>query len=192
MTVYTDLDNVPSGRYSVILADPPWRYACWDGARHTRSTATDHYPTMGTPEIASVPVARICADDAALLLWATWPTLEAAMEVVRAWGFEYKTLAFNWVKSGGRFVGMGYYTRANSEPCLLATRGKGVRVRHHGVRQVITSPPREHSRKPREAYVRAEMLFSAAAPRIELFCRGPPAAGWDAWGDQADGGQGTL
>lgn len=192
MTVYASIDDVPSGRYSVIYADPPWEYACWDGKRHTRSTASDHYPTMSAGEIAGLGVARICARDAALLLWATWPTLEDAMGVVRAWGFEYKTLAFNWVKDGGRHVGMGYYTRANSEPCLLATRGKGVQVRHHGVRQVITSPAREHSRKPREAYVRTEMLFGPHVPRVELFCRGPPAAGWDAWGKEADGGQGVL
>lgn len=194
MTLYRSIDDVVAAgrKYAVIYADPPWEYACWDGKRHTRSTASDHYPTMPAADIARLAVGNICAPDAALLLWATWPTLEDALTVVRAWGFAYKTLAFNWVKDAGRHVGMGYYTRANSEPCLLATRGRGVQVRHHGVRQVITSPAREHSRKPREAARRAEMLFGAHVPRIELFCRGLPPAGWDAMGDEVDMAQETI
>ena len=192
MTAYTRLEDVPSDRYDVVLVDPPWTYTCWDGDRHARSAAQNHYPTMTTRDICDLPMADIAAPDCVLLMWATWPTIRDAFSVMDAWGFTYKTCAFMWAKAAGNFVGMGYYTRANSEPCLLATRGHGVRVADRGVRQVLTSAPRAHSQKPRALYERIDRLFGQDARRIEMFCRGTPAAGWDGWGAECDGGQGVL
>ena len=192
MTAHTKFARLPSNRYSVILADPPWAYNCWDGDRHARSAAENHYSTMSTRQICNMDVIRIAdPKHSVLLLWATWPKLPDALEVIREWGFTYKTCAFLWAKSAGKFVGMGYYTRANSEPCLLATLGGNPEVHDRAIRQVITSAPRGHSQKPRALYERVDRLFGKV-PRVELFCRGTPASGWDGWGDECDGGATTM
>src|SRR3990172_1655930 len=116
--------------YNIILADPPWHFQNYaadsPGMIHARSRgANRHYPTMSTDDICSLHIPA--ADEAVLFLWACWPMLPDALRVITAWGFEYKSLAWVWVKlnkSGKGFHwGTGYYTRANSEPCLLATRG---------------------------------------------------------------------
>ena len=108
-----------------------------------------------------------------------------AFEVIRAWGFEYKTCAFVWVKTTkdeSRFAtGMGYWTRANAEICLLATRGSPKRI-NADVHQVISSPRTEHSRKPEEVATRIERLVPG--PYLELFAR-RPREGWSLWGNEA-------
>ena len=110
--------------HDVILADPAWSYS--DKGRH-RGGAERHYRTMTVPEICALPVPRIAAKDCALFLWATWPNMPAALEVMQAWGFRFVTAAFVWVqttKDGSRpAIGMGHYTRANTEPVLLGIRG---------------------------------------------------------------------
>ena len=126
-----------------------------------------------------------------LLLWTTDPLLEKAFDVIRAWGFTYKTVGFYWAKlrkpgpsynDEGFFTGLGFWTRANPELCLLATRGKPHR-RSTNVRKLIVSPRREHSRKPDEAYARIEALCEG--PYLETFARFPHP-GWDRWGLNAD------
>ena len=113
-------------RYEVIYADPPWRYVVWSNKGKGRS-AESHYPTMSLAEICALPVKEFAAPDSALFLWATFPNLLDAFQVMKAWGFHYKTVAFVWVKrnkkSPGWFWGLGYWTRANAEICLLATKG---------------------------------------------------------------------
>src|ERR1700730_15421763 len=130
----------------------------------------------------SRPVADWAAGDCVLFLWATDPLLPRAFEVIAAWGFAYKTVAFTWAKTtkdGAGFpIGCGYWTRANPEQCLLATRGRPQRL-SRAVPQLIISPRREHSRKPDEAYERIEALVPG--PYLELFARAP-RAGWAAWG----------
>lgn len=181
-----------SGRYTVIYADPPWSYrdrrdkpAVYGGNPRPRMQggAAAHYPTMALDDIKSLPVPEIAADDAVLFLWATAPLLPEAIEVMQAWGFEYKTVGFVWVKtnrrSGTPFLGMGHWTRANAEFCLLGVRGKPKRV-DATVRSVVIAPVREHSRKPDEVRERIERLMGDV-PRIELFARERPA-GWDVWG----------
>jgi len=110
--------------------------------------------------------------------------------VVEAWGYEYKTVAFTWLKlnpSGQGFkMGLGYHTRGNAEICLLATRGKGLRRVDKSVMQVIISPAQEHSQKPDEARRRIERLYGDV-PRVELFAR-QRRPGWAAWGNQVPGG----
>ena len=114
---------VQNKKYSIIYADPPWRYKVKRG----RGTAESHYPTMSIEEICALPVTEIAAADCALFLWGTFPQLKAALQVIESWGFSYKTLAFLWLKQNRKsdtwFYGMGFWTRSNAEVCLLATRG---------------------------------------------------------------------
>jgi N6-adenosine-specific RNA methylase IME4 len=170
-------------KYSVILADPPWNY-------HNKSLnkggAERHYSTMKTEEIAALPVGAMAADDAFLFMWGTWPNLPAALTVIGAWGFHYRTVAFNWVKhskNGKLMWGMGSYTRSNSEFCLLAVRGKPA-VKSRSVHSCLSDVPREHSRKPDRV---RDLIVELAGdvPRIELFAR-TQTPGWDAWGDQVN------
>ena len=170
-------------RYPVIYADPPWFYRdkCVSGERG----ASFKYRVLKHNDVVALPVRDLAADDCALFLWATAPLLPGCIEVVGAWGFKFKTVAFTWAKThekSGKFcVGMGSYTRANAEFCLLGVRGRLRRV-DAGVRSLVVAPRRGHSQKPdvvRDAIVR---LFGDV-PRVELFAR-ERAPGWDAWGDQ--------
>jgi N6-adenosine-specific RNA methylase IME4 len=180
-----DLDSLISSgkKYSVIYADPPWSFNVYSGKGKIRS-ADRHYDTQSLDDIKSMPVAQLAADDCALMMWAVMPELPGALEVIKAWGFTYKTVAFTWVKENrsgnGLFWGMGYWTRANAEVCLLATKGAPKR-QAMDVHQVIMSPVSEHSRKPDEAQVRIERLLPG--PYLELYGR-RPTPGWTVWGNQ--------
>jgi len=133
-------------------------------------------------DIKALPVGDWAAADCALFLWITDPSLPQALEVIEAWGFVYKTVAFTWAKTtkdGAGFpIGCGYWTRANPEQCLLATRGRPQRL-SRAVPQLIVAPRREHSRKPDEVYERIEVLVPG--PYLELFARAP-REGWHSWG----------
>jgi N6-adenosine-specific RNA methylase IME4 len=183
---------VPEGGFGAIYADPPWRFACWSGKGTARS-ADNHYDTMALEDIAALPVADIAAEDCVLLMWACWPLLPEALKLIDAWGFTYKTCGFDWMKANNSQpdmfredadvqVGMGYWTRANSEPCLLATRGKPKRI-NADVRMGIIEPRREHSRKPDCVHRRSERLVGG--PYLEMFAR-TPREGWTVWGNQTD------
>ena len=120
----------PGRRYGVIYADPPWSFRTWS-RKGTGRSAVSHYDCLDYYALAALPVAQLAAPDCVLFLWATNPLLPRAFELIRAWGFEYKTVGLCWVKLNKSpkhdahfFVGMGYWTRANPELCLLATRGK--------------------------------------------------------------------
>lgn len=171
-------------KYKVIYADPPWHYRVWSKKGDGRS-AEAHYPTMNMEDIKKLPIAQIADRDAALFLWVTFPLLQEAWSVMKAWGFTYKSVAFVWIKqnrkSDALFWGMGYWTRANAEICLLATRGHPKRVARN-VHQVIFSHIEEHSKKPDEARRRIEQLMGDV-PRIELFAR-RTSPGWDVWGNE--------
>jgi N6-adenosine-specific RNA methylase IME4 len=192
--------NLPRGHYGAILADPPWRFATWNKATSIKRRASGtnvcaavHYDTMPSDDIAALPVAELAADNCCLFMWISWPMLPDAMSLISAWGFEYKTCGFDWMKAHASqldmlrddsdvLMGMGYWTRANSEPCLLATRGKPKRL-SAAVRQGIIEPRREHSRKPDCVHGRIQKLV--AGPYLELFARAP-RTGWDVWGNQTD------
>lgn len=173
-------------KYAAVLADPPWAYRVWSKKGAGRS-AENHYPTMSTKEVCALPVADIAARDSVLFLWATFPCLPEAFEVIRAWGYEYKSVAFVWVKrnkvSPGYFVGLGHWTRANAEICLLATKGAPHRV-SKAVRQIIDAPIERHSKKPDETRDRIVALMGDV-PRIELFAR-QKTEGWHVWGNEVD------
>lgn len=184
--------NLPSGKFKVIYADPPWSYRQQGSAKGKRGMANAHYSTMTTEEIANLLVRNLATDDALLFLWSTFPNLQAAMEVMAAWGFEYKTAAFVWIKknkrSGTNFWGMGAWTRANAEVCLLGARPNakaGKIVKSHSVQQIVEAPVQEHSRKPMEVRNRIVQLVGDV-PRIELFAR-EKTLGWTSWGDEVQG-----
>lgn len=168
--------------YPVILADPPWIFSVWNAAKSNRH-ASHKYDLMSTDDICQLKIPA--SDPAVLFLWATWPNLPDALKVIEAWGFTYRSLAWVWVKldkSGmGFFHGMGYYTRANSEPCLLAVRGT-MPVAAHDVQALIVSPVQEHSRKPEDQFRKIERLYPDG-PYLEMFAR-RKREGWDSWGNE--------
>lgn len=172
----------PEGKYGAILADPPWQFRVWAESEKAHGAASAHYPTMSPTEIAQMPVRDLAARNCALFLWVTYPNLPEGLKVMAAWGFEFKTVAFTWVKLNPKsktpFMGLGHWTRANAEICLLGTRGQ-VRRKAKDVPQLIISPRREHSRKPDEQYERIMRLVDG--PYMELFAR-HRWPGWDAWG----------
>lgn len=174
-------------KYDVILADPPWEFCVWNRDTGQGRSPASHYPTMSLDEICALPVEQFAARDCALFLWAVWPRIFDADKVISAWGFRYKTIAWVWAKlnrSGmGWFTGLGYYTRANTEPCLLATRGR-MPVAAHDVLALIVSPVRQHSRKPDEQYAKIERLYPGRR-YLELFAR-RRRPGWDAWGNEIE------
>lgn len=170
-------------KYGVIYADPPWRYRKTSNGRSPES----HYPTMKLEEIKALPVKEVADENCALFLWVTMPMLREVWQVIEAWGFTFKTVAFVWIKlnpkSDGMFWGMGSWTRANAEICLLATKGHPKREAAN-VHQVIISHVEEHSKKPEDARRRIEALMGDV-PRIELFAR-RTSPGWDVWGNEVN------
>ncbi len=178
--------------YSVVLADPPWKYndyAAAPGQIHNRARgAAKHYPVMTLEQIQELPVSDFADGQCALFMWATWPLIDQALCLISSWGFTYKTLAWEWVKtnrkSAGLFMGMGRYTRSNPEPCLLAFRGKPLKVTSHSVLSVLMAPVASHSRKPTEQYERIERLYPDQR-YLELFAR-HKQPGWDVWGNEVN------
>jgi N6-adenosine-specific RNA methylase IME4 len=175
---------IDAGRtFGAIHADPPWRFRVYSGKGKMRS-AENHYETQALDDIKRWPVAQLAAKDCALFMWCVIPEIPGALEVIRAWGFSYKTTAFTWVKQNrsghGLFWGMGYWTRANAELCLLATRGQPRRI-NKDVHQIVMSPVMEHSRKPDETYARIERLVHG--PYLDLFGR-RPLPGWTVFGNE--------
>jgi len=173
-------------KYGIIYADPPWHYRVYSKKGAGRS-AESHYPTMTIEEIQALPVSELADKDCALFMWITFPLLKESLSVLSAWGFKFKTIAFVWIKqnrkSDSLFWGMGYWTRANAEFCVLATKGKPKRMAKN-VHQVIVSHIEEHSKKPDEARRRIVRLMGDL-PRIELFAR-QKTAGWDVWGNEVE------
>ena len=194
-------DGLPRGHFKAILADPPWRWESWGKYRGKRAalapkgdrSVDKHYLTAEATDIQQMPVADLADRDCVLFMWVTWPLLPEALDTIQAWGFEYKTCAFSWMKANPRQIDLfrddadvemllGYWTRANNEACLLATRGKPKRL-NADVRQGIIEPRREHSRKPDCVHDRIERLV--AGPYLELFARAP-RDGWTVWGNETD------
>lgn len=178
--------------YDLTMADPAWDWQNFSGdgpgiVMPGSRGANGHYPTMALEDICSLSIPT--APDSVLLLWACWPLLPEALRVIDAWGFEYKTLAWVWVKANrsgmGHHMGMGYWTRANSEPCLLGTRGRGLRRYSKDVLSLIYAPVRRHSQKPDEQYGKIDRLFGPDIRKLEMFAR-RPHVGWDVWGNEVE------
>ena len=173
-------------KYQIIYADPPWSYR--DKARAGQRGAGCKYQTQDVEWLKTLPLSEIADTNCALFLWVTMPQLNVCFDLLNAWGFTYKTVAFTWVKknkkSGSWFWGMGSWTRANAEICLLATKGSPKRI-SASVSSVISTPIEEHSKKP--ALVRERIVqLMGDLPRIELFAR-ETTLGWDCVGNEING-----
>jgi len=180
------MDNIPfpNKKYNIIYSDPAWSFKTYS-AKGMKKSANNHYDCISVEDIKSLLVKDIAEDNSILFIWITYPLLEQGLEVIKAWGFTYKTCAFSWIKknkkSDSLFWGLGYWTRANNEICLLATKGKPKRISAK-VHQVIIEKIREHSRKP--DCVRDRIVeLCGDLPRIELFAR-EKVDGWDHWGNE--------
>lgn len=174
-------------KYQIIYADPPWKYSLWSDTATGRSLSEGHYDTMDLIDIATVPVKDIADKDCALFMWVTFPTFPMALKLIKAWGFQYKTAAFVWVKKNKKadswFWGMGSWTRANAEVCVIATKGYPKRI-SKSVHSVLDDKFTRHSQKPDSARKRILDLMGDL-PRIELFAR-EKAEGWDVWGNEVE------
>lgn len=190
-------DRIQPDKFNIILADPPWRFRNWSmkelaqrGEKWARKNGRSPYPVMTTEDICRFQVIDHAARDTLLFLWTTGPKLEDAFKVINAWGFVYVGFGFNWLKlnpsSVGFKLGLGYHSRCNIEPCLLAKRGRGLRRVDNSVPETIIAPLGEHSEKPPEVRTRIERLYGDV-PRLELFAR-QRAKGWSAWGNEVPGG----
>ena len=174
--------NFPNKKYDLIYADPAWSY--WGGGK---KSADRHYDVMEIEDIKNLPVNQITELNSVLCMWVTFPILPQALEVMKAWGFEYSTVLFTWVKrnkiTNSWFWGCGNYTRANAEIVMLGKKGKGLPRQSKSVHQIIESPldQQYHSRKPDMARSRILELFGDVS-RIELFAR-TKIHGWDVWGN---------
>ena len=190
-------------KYQIIYCDPPWSYKVWsEDKKQARGCAKRYYNTMDVKDICSLPISEITDKECRLFLWATPPCLPEALEVIKAWGFEYKTIVFAWVKTNkrqsleqysflpedriDRFYGIGYWTASNIELCLGALK-KGTKLNRQdkSISQIVLAPIDGHSKKPN--IVRENIVkLCGDLPRIELFARNK-TDGWDTIGNDVDG-----
>lgn len=196
------MKDIENKKYQIVYADPPWSFKTYSDKGKEKKSADCHYKCMTIDDIYNLPVENISDDNCVLFLWVTFPLLKEGLETIKRWGFTYKTCGFNWAKKNKKadsyFIGLGYWTRSNSEICLLATKGKPSRI-SKGVRQVIETEEdfesfetefcdariMSHSKKPDEIRDRIVELCGDL-PRIELFARNE-FDGWDCIGDEIDG-----
>lgn len=168
-------------KYDIIYADPPWQYK----DKKCNGNCENHYHTMTVDEICNLPIKNITSENAVLFIWVTYPMLEECFKVIKAWGFTYKTIGFQWVKLNkkgiGYFFGLGRWTRGNTECCLLAVKGKPKRISNK-VSQLVVEPIKRHSEKPEIVHDKIIELIGESE-KIELFAR-KNYKNWDVWGDE--------
>ena len=161
--------------YSIIYADPPWRY---DFCNNNNNRIEKHYPTMTTEEICALKIPA--NDNAVLYLWATAPKLIEALKVMEAWGFSYKTHCV-WDKT---WIGIGYWFRGQHELLLVGVKGEfSPPERTSRVSSVYREKKSRHSKKPDYFRDMIDKSFNKELKKLELFCR-YPKAGWDVWGNE--------
>jgi N6-adenosine-specific RNA methylase IME4 len=176
----------PNKKYNIIYADPAWNYTTFSNKIPQRAKSGQKYNAMRMVDIYDLPVNKISNENAILFMWATSALLPEAIYTIKAWGFDFKTVGFVWIKKNKKqtdtnFWGMGKYTRANAEYCLIGTKGN-IKAISHGVHSVIETPIEAHSKKP--DIVRDKIVeLMGDLPRIELFAR-QKADGWDSWGNE--------
>ena len=175
-----------SKKYNIIYADPPWSY---QNGGVPQGGVNAQYKTMKLQDIKDLPIDEISEDISVLFMWATFPQLQEALEVIKAWGFTYKTLGFSWIKTnknnGEPFFGIGYYAKSNCEVCLMATKGKAHSlVKSNKVSSVLIHKRTKHSKKPDIVAEKIVELFGDI-PRIELFAR-DKKEGWDVFGNEVE------
>lgn len=172
-------------KFKIILADPPWAYR---NMGNIQATANAQYDIMQQKDIEALPVDKITDDNSILFLWATFPKIQEALNVIKAWGFEYKTVGITWVKTNPKnnkpFFGVGWYLKSNAEICLIGVKGKAPKV-SNSISSIIISPRQKHSLKPSEAKKKI-VEFCGDIPRLEMFAR-KKSLGWTAIGNEIDG-----
>jgi len=168
-------------KYNIIYADPPWSYH----DNNCTGAANQKYNTMKCDDICKLPINQLADDNCVLFLWATYPKIDEALKVIEAWGFKYKSIAFQWIKLNknglGCYFGLGRWTRGNTEPCFIAVKGKPKRI-SASVSQLVFAPLTKHSEKP--SVVRNKIIeLVGDSNKIELFAR-QQVDGWDCWGNE--------
>ncbi|TWB73360.1 N6-adenosine-specific RNA methylase IME4 [Nitrospirillum amazonense] len=175
-------------RFATVLADPPWRFVNRTGKMAPEHHRLSRYGTLSVEEICALPVAKVLADTAHLYLWVPNALLPEGLQVMQAWGFQYKTnLVWHKLRKDGGSDGrgVGFYFRNVTELILFGVRGKNARTLDPGRTQVnyLGTRKREHSRKPDEQYDLIEAC--SPGPYLEMFARGARPK-WTVWGNQAD------
>lgn len=172
-------------KYNIIYADPPWQYD--DQKNNDPAMGGITYPTMSLEDIKLMPINNLADKDCSLFLWVTMPFLQEGLDVIKAWGFWYRTVAFTWVKTNpsgnGIYSGLGHWTNGNAELCLFSKKGQPKRL-SKSVKQIILAPRGKHSQKPPEVRDRIVLLLGDL-PRLELFAR-EETPGWDYWGNEVN------
>jgi site-specific DNA-methyltransferase (adenine-specific) len=180
--------GLPSSTYSVLLIDPPFKYNRGSGS----GVAQNHYDVLTDEQLGALPLFRVAAKNAMLLLWCSGPTLNRAIELCRIWGFTYKTIAFVWVKTNkagnSQPMGLGSYTLPGTELVLLATKGRAAPLVIKRVPQVVFGRRGAHSEKPAvfREIINKMTGRDRRVKKIELFSRAPADNDWTAWGDQLE------
>lgn len=182
------LAQLKGSRFSTLLADPPWRFQNRTGKMAPEHRRLSRYGTMDVAEICALPIPQVTASTAHLYLWVPNALLPYGLQVMSAWGFEYKSnLVWHKVRKDGGSDGrgVGFYFRNVTEIVLFGVKGKNARTLPPGRRQVnyLATQKREHSRKPDELYDIVESC--SAGPYLELFARGT-RPGWTTWGNQSE------
>jgi N6-adenosine-specific RNA methylase IME4 len=168
---------LPSGKYRVLYADPPWSYGNTQPDYHPEQR--DHYPVMSLEELCAMPIKDIAMDNAVLFLWVTSPILEESFQLIKAWGFQYKA-SFVWDKVKHN---MGHYNSVRHEFLLICTRGSCQPDVRKLFDSVVSEERTEHSRKPELFYKIIETLYTSG-PYLELFAR-YKRDGWAAYGNES-------
>lgn len=182
------LKTVGDRKFRTVLADPPWQFQNRTGKVAPEHKRLSRYGTMDLQDIKSLPVSSICEETAHLYLWVPNALLPEGIEVLRAWGFSYKSnIVWQKIRKDGEpdGRGVGFYFRNTTELILFGVRGKNARTLAPARSQVnvIKSRKREHSRKPDEQYKLIEEC--SPGPYFEMFARGTKP-GWISWGNQAE------
>lgn len=185
-TIHSVFPSLPDAQFDILYADPPWDYK--GQLQHAGAGNGDsggavlHYPTVTLKVLKTLEIQRVAAPDCLLFMWATNPHLDQAIDLGKAWGFSWATVAFVWDKIR---VNPGFYTMSQCELCLVFKKGRIPQPRGaRNIRQLVSERRRAHSQKPDEVRQRIDMMFPELR-KLELFARGPIADGWEVWGLEA-------
>ena len=185
--IFKSFDEIYS-KYQLLYIDPPWSYNKYSNTKidlGNKNRRITPYRPMSLEELKKLPIDKISEKDSVLLLWTTGPHNYSALELIKSWGFKYTTWQYSWLKRNKNnhafHRGYGHYTQSNLEVCLLAKKGKGLKVLRHDIPQAYDGPVGEHSAKPHVFREKTEQMFGNVS-RLEGFARIKPNS-WDVIGN---------